>query len=411
MARGFARRVLGGVATAASRLSPRSGRVWVFGNLKGFHDNPRYLAEHVVHAHPEIQAWWIARSRGEADAARRAGLSVAMLGTRRAARIQLRAGVAFLSNALVDLQPAYLGGALLVHLYHGLGLKRILLDLDVGRLVAGGRLTRAVARLQRWSVRRRLAQIDLVVAAGGFAQEHFATGFGLPLDRIPVLGSPRFDVIEGGEAYARLVSGDLRAELDIPADAHVVLWLPTWRERGDAHWLPLLDPKLLDTHLSGTKVLLLAKTHPYADHAVYAQRLPQHAQLRLLDTEVDVNCLLRLADALLTDYSSAAFDYALLHRPMHFFAPDAAEFDASRGLYEPFERLTGGLHHTEWGPVLRELAAAAGGDDAQGMAAARRVTDMARNNEEANVCERITRLVAERANVALAVPATRVASG
>jgi CDP-glycerol glycerophosphotransferase len=408
MVRGFLRRLLGSLATAASRLSPRSRQLWVFGNLKGFGDNPRYLAEHLVHAHPEIEAWWIARSRAEADRASAAGLSVAMLGSLQAARLQLRAGVAFMSNALLDLQPAFLGGAMLVHLYHGLGLKRILLDLDVGRLVAGGPLTRAVARLQRWSVRRRLAQIDIVVAPGGFAQEHFATGFGLPPDRVPVLGSPRFDVISGGDAYERLAGGDLRGELDLPADAHVVLWLPTWRERGDAHWLPRLEPGLLDQQLAGTNVLLLGKTHPYADHAVFAERLPRHPRLRLLDTTVDVNCLLRLADALLTDYSSAAFDYALLHRPIHFFAPDAVEFDASRGLYEPFERLTGGLHHTEWRPVLAELATASRGDDAAGMEAARRVAAMARNNEEPDCCERITRFVAERGAAALSTSAGRV---
>jgi CDP-glycerol glycerophosphotransferase len=265
-------------------------------------------------------------------------------------------------------------------------------------------LTRAAAKLQRWSVRRRLGQIDFVVAPSVFAQEHFATGFGLPLDRIPVLGSPRFDVISGGDAYTRLAGGDLRGQLDIPVDAHVVLWLPTWRERGDARWLPRLEPRLLDEQLGGTNVLLLVKMHPYADDAVFAERLPRHPRLRLLHTAVDVNCLLRLADALLTDYSSAAFDYTLLHRPIHFFAPDAVEFDASRGLYEPFERLTGGRHHTEWRSVLAELAAASAGDDAAGIEAARRVAAMARNNEEPGCCERITQFVAERRVVALAQP-------
>jgi CDP-glycerol glycerophosphotransferase len=402
MVRGFARRMLESVAFAAGHLLPRSPRIWAFGNLKGFGDNPRYLAEHVVGEHRDIEAWWIARSPEEADAARRAGLSVAMLGTRQATRIQMRAGVAFFSNALVDLQPAYLGGALLVHLYHGLGLKKILLDLDVARLVSGGPLTRAVARLQRWSVRRSLRRIDHVIAASGFAQEHFATGFGLPRDRIPVLGSPRFDVIHGGAAYDRLAGGDLRNALDIPADGHVVLWLPTWRERGDARWLPALDGATLDRELAGTNVLLLAKIHPYADGEVYAARLPRHPRLRLLDAAgVDVNCLLRLADALVTDYSSAAFDYALLHRPIHFFAPDAAEFDRSRGLYLPFESMTGGVHHDDWPSLLGGLANASRGEDAQGMASADRVAALARNNEEPACCERITRFVASRVAVSL----------
>jgi CDP-glycerol glycerophosphotransferase len=405
MARGFLRRTATTVAHSAGHLLPRDRRLWVFGNIKGFRDNPRYLAEHIVNNHPDIAVWWVARSTVEADAAMRAGLSVAMLGTSRAARTQLRAGVAFLSNAFIDLEPAYLGGASIVHLYHGLGLKKILLDLDVGKLVHAGGVTRALAGLQRWSVRRRLAQIDLVIAAGEFARQHFATGFGLPVERIPAVGTPRFDVIHGEAAYARLVSGDLRAQLQIATDAHVVLWLPTWREAGDASWLPTLQRSDVDELLGGSRVLLLIKTHPYADRGVFATQLPDHACIRLLDeAEVDVNCLLRIADVLVTDYSSAAFDYALLRRPIHFFAPDAAGYDDRRGLYEPYHRLTGGMEHADWPSLLGALAAASRGDDAQGMASAARVADLARNNEEPGNCERITQLVAGRAGLRLASP-------
>lgn len=406
MVRGFLRRTAGAVAWAAGHALPRDPQLWIFGNLKGFRDNPRYLAEHLIAAQPGVRVWWLARSSGEATAARRAGLSVAMLGTSRAMRVQLRAGVAFLSNAFIDLQPAYLGGAKIIHLYHGLGLKRILLDLDVGRLVDAGGLTRALARLQQWSVRRQLSRIDLVMAAGEFASEHLASGFGLPRDRVPPIGTPRFDVIQGGAAYERLVHGDLRATLGIASDAHVVLWLPTWREHGDAGWLPTLDGATVDAALGGTKVLLLVKAHPYADHEVYRQRLPLHARVRLLgEVEVDANCLLRVADVLVTDYSSAAFDYALLRRPIHFFAPDVAAFDDQRGLYQPFETLTGGLHHTGWASLLQALAAASRGQDAQGMAAAQRVAEVARNNEARGSCERIATLVAQRAGAQLAGPA------
>lgn len=47
----------------------------------------------------------------------------------------------------------------------------------------------------------------------------------------------------------------------------------------------------------------------------------------------DVSELLCLADALITDYSSIMFDYALLDRPMIFFAPDLDAYVAARGSY------------------------------------------------------------------------------
>jgi CDP-glycerol glycerophosphotransferase len=54
-----------------------------------------------------------------------------------------------------------------------------------------------------------------------------------------------------------------------------------------------------------------------------------------------------LADALITDYSSVMFDYALLHRPIVFFAHDWEEYaQDSRGTY--FDLLAEGP-----GPVPR----------------------------------------------------------
>jgi CDP-glycerol glycerophosphotransferase (TagB/SpsB family) len=402
MVMGFLRRIAGGAIYYASHLSRRDPRVWVFGNHKGFRDNPRYLAEHIVHTHPELEVWWIARTPAEADQARAAGLRVSMMRTRDSARIQRRAGVGFLSNAFIDLQSPYLGGALIVHLYHGTALKRILLDMDVTRVMAGSPLVRAMARLHRWSIARRLGQVDLIMAAGELARERFVTAFGLPASRIPPVGTPRFDVIQGGAAYDRVVGGDLRAQLGVEADEHVVVWLPTWREHGDAPWLPRLEASAVEQAFAGTGVVMLVKTHPYADHQVYEERLPKHPRLRLLpEADVDVNCLLRIADTLVTDYSSAFFDYALLQRPIHFFAPDTDEYRGGRGLYEPFEDLTGGRHHTAWPSLLNALADASRGEDAQGIEMARRVAALARNNVEPGSCERIVETVAGHAGVTL----------
>jgi CDP-glycerol glycerophosphotransferase (TagB/SpsB family) len=313
--------------------------------------------------------------------------------------------VGFLSNAFIDLRSPYPGGALIVHLYHGTALKRILLDMDVTRVMRGSLVTRAFKRLHRWSIARRLRQVDLIMAAGELARERFVTAFGIPAERIPPVGTPRFDVIQGGAAYDRVVHGDLRAQLGVRPDEHLVLWLPTWREHGDAPWLPVLDAATVDEAFADSKVVMLVKTHPYADQDVYEQRLPQHPKVRLLpEADVDVNTLLRIADTLVTDYSSAFFDYALLERPIHFFAPDTDEYRGGRGLYEPFENLTGGEHHTEWRSLLTALADASRGEDEQGMAMMRRVVAFARNNTEPGSCERIVQTVARAAGTPLQPP-------
>ena len=391
----FARRNAMAGVFMASHLARRNRRLWLFGNHKGFRDNPRYLAEHIIANHPEIEVWWQARTRTEAEAARAAGLKVIMRGSRVGARLHLKAGVAFLCSGFMDLRVPRLGGAYIVHLYHGTALKRISLDVDFNRFVPKSGFLRWYARRQHAGLESRHRRVSMVVAAGELAKRRFQTAFGLPPERIPVLGTPRFDVIRGGAAFDRVAAGDLRARLGIGAQDHLVVWLPTWREAGDASWLPALDGAAVDAAFGGSNVKMLVKPHPYAEFDVYRDRLPDHPALRLLpEDDTDVNCLLHIADTLVTDYSSAMYDYALLHRPIHFFAPDAAEYTQGRGFYEPYDDLTDGRHHLGWQTLLPALRQAAEGTDAAGQAMAERIAGLAGNCEEPGNCERIFRVVA-----------------
>lgn len=383
-------------AYLVGRLSRRDKQLWLFGNHKGYRDSPRYLAEHIVNEQPGLKAWWIARTEAEAESARAAGLGVALLDSADAARLERRAGVAFFCNSFRDLTLSRLGGAHIVHLYHGTPLKRISLDVDRSRFTRRSPLLRLLAAISRWSLARKYGLVNMFVAAGALARSRYITAFGASAERVRPLGTTRFDVIRGGPAFERAAGGDLRARLGYALDDWIVLWLPTWREYGDAAWLPRIDIDELDGALAGTNVRLLVKAHPFADHAVFEQRLPHARRLKLLrEDEVDVNCLLHIADELVTDYSSAAFDYSILGRPIRFFAPDVEAYAAGRDLYEPYDRLTGGAHQRDWPSLLAALREDAGGQpDSAGQLLARRVADYAGNNTEPEVCRRIVETIA-----------------
>lgn len=379
------------------RVGRRDDRLWVFGNHKGYRDSPRYLAEHIVNEQPGLSAWWIARTDAEAESARAAGLSVAMLNSAEASRLERKAGVAFFCNSFRDLNLSQLGGAHIVHLYHGTPLKRISLDVDRSHFTQRSPVLRLLAAVSGWSLARKYGLVDMFVAAGELACSRYVTAFGASPKRVRSLGTPRFDVIRGGLAYDRVAGGDVRARLGYAPDDWIVLWLPTWREHGDADWLPVIDIEQMDMALADTTVAMLIKTHPFADHAVFEQRLPQSRRLKLLrEEEVDVNCLLHIADELVTDYSSAAFDYAILGRPIQFFAPDVEAYRAGRDLYEPYDRLTGGLHHRDWPSLLAALREdAQRRPDSAGQLLAGRVADYAGNNTAPDVCRRIVATIVE----------------
>ena len=376
-----------------SYFSRRDRRLWVFGNVHGFRDSPRYLAEHVAAMQPQVKACWIAHDEGAADAARAAGLEVAMTDSREARSLQRRAGVAFFTHGFRDLDLPLLSRAYLIYLWHGTPLKRVGLDVSATQARRRPVVVRLAARIVRWFHFRAYRLVDLFVAAGELDRERFMTAFRAPPERVQPIGSPRFDVIRGGEAYRRVVPGDLRQQLGYSPKDRVVVWLPTHRrEYGDGSWLPELAAEQLDATLGAdTDVRLLVKTHPNAEWDVYRQRLPEDRRVRLLrETEVDVNALLHIADGLISDYSSAFFDYAILGRPIWFLAPDVDRYDADRGLYDPYDVVTGGRHHRDWPSLLAAVAAHdTSASDGEGIENCRRVAKYTRNNIEPETCRRI----------------------
>ena len=68
-----------------------------------------------------------------------------------------------------------------------------------------------------------------------------------------------------------------------------------------------------------------------------------------------MNELMLVADVLVTDYSSAIFEYALLGRPIVFFAPDHAAYERERGFYFDFATGAPGPIFEETEPLARFL--------------------------------------------------------
>ena len=229
---------------------------------------------------------------------------------------------------------------------------------------------------------------DVCLVSSMSVAPHFAEAFDQPLDRFRAdLGIPRTDVLFGEERIERIVAS-LRHRYAIPTDRRIVLVAPTFRGDtvGDARAAGLPDWRVLREAL-GEDHVLLVRLHPFIRDALVIDR-----ELDGFVTDVsdhpDVNELLHVADVLVTDYSSVIYEFALLGRPMVFFAPDLASYERERGFY--FDYRTGVP-----GPVVETTGALAAAlrDPAPDLERvrefARRSFDVADGHSTSRVVERL----------------------
>jgi CDP-ribitol ribitolphosphotransferase len=180
---------------------------------------------------------------------------------------------------------------------------------------------------------------DVCLVASQAAAPAYADAFHQPLERfVSWLGIPRTDVFFGEERLAT-IRARLRARYDLSPGKRVILYAPTFRgdSIADAHATDDLDLATLKAALGNDHVLLV-RLHPFVrartpigpDLAGFAIDVSDHP---------DINELMLVSDVLVTDYSSAIFEFALLRKPMAFFAPDYEAYERERGFY--FDYRTG----------------------------------------------------------------------
>jgi CDP-ribitol ribitolphosphotransferase len=169
---------------------------------------------------------------------------------------------------------------------------------------------------------------DYVVASSEVTADHYATAFGTPRERVLPLGCPRAEVLVD-PAWVAEARETVLARHPQLRDRRVLLYAPTFRGRGEAKEPgPRLDGRALRAALPPEWVLVL-KPHP-----VVAEDPEAVAGFDLVITDdEDLNELMTAADVLLSDYSSAVFEWAVLDRPLLLFVPDLDTYERSPGLY------------------------------------------------------------------------------
>ncbi|MCX5390683.1 bifunctional glycosyltransferase family 2 protein/CDP-glycerol:glycerophosphate glycerophosphotransferase [Streptomyces sp. NBC_00094] len=228
-----------------------------------------------------------------------------------------------------------------IQTWHGSALKKMGFDQPA---------LKAKTRAQRAADQKHLNRFDHFLVRTEHDVRTLARAFNLKDEVLLRSGYPRNDTLVQArlaeEETGTRVRGPVAEELGIPADKTVLLYAPTFRTMGKASRFSLPFDVEAFAEEFGDRYVLLVRAH-YLNHVV----LPPTVEGKVIDVSKyhDVMPLMELSDALITDYSSVMFDYALLDRPMLFFTYDYERYvHEDRGTYfDLLEKAPGPVFRTE----------------------------------------------------------------
>lgn len=289
----------------------------VFSNFdgKGYGDNPKYIAEEIINRKLAYDLVWIV----DAVETNRfpTGIRQVKKGALRELYELVTASV-WIDNVRKMRYVRKRRGQLYIQTWHGsIAFKRI--EKDIERILEPGYVA---------SAKRDSKMADLLISNSSFCTRMYRRAFWYE-GKILECGCPRNDLLVNGDEN---VKATVREHFGV-GDRKVVLYAPTFRDNKDMRACQM-DYAALEQALQerfGSQWCVLIRFHPavaresdsirYSPNVINASDYP------------DMQELLLASDVLITDYSSSAFDYALMARPVFLYATDVSSYAGARNFY------------------------------------------------------------------------------
>ncbi|MGW0672815.1 bifunctional glycosyltransferase/CDP-glycerol:glycerophosphate glycerophosphotransferase [Streptomyces sp. NPDC002746] len=282
---------------------------------RGYSCNPAAIEAELGRLAPDMRRVWAVRSEHRDRVPK--GVEAVVVGSREYWSVMARAK--YLTNN-VNFGDTVIKRDGQIHLqtHHGTPLKTMGLDQAQYPASTSMDMEKLLRRCDRW---------DYSLSANRFSTTVWERVYPCRYTSLET-GYPRNDVLLN--ATAADVSR-ARGELGLADGSTAFLYAPTHREY-EKSFAPRLDLPRLAEEL-GPDVTLLVRGHYF--YKPTGRLADLQASGRIIDVSAhgNVEQLYLAADALITDYSSAMFDYANLDRPIVIYADDWDTYRAVRGTY------------------------------------------------------------------------------
>lgn len=342
--------------------------LWVFSgfNKKSYMDNSKYFYEYVLEHHPEIRAYWLTLSKDVYRQLQEEGKPVLMMRTGECRRIVSRASIAVTDHYRMSDYDAFSGlndKLKIVQLWHGVGLKSIG-DLknttvpgvtysdDILPAEGDSKATLALKKLKyiRHAYYRELFEHYFLLACPGQERvEQVAKPLHIPLEACFFSGHPRNILLH---------------QTQPDEEVRKILYAPTYR------WSAKKEKQLvrqiadsadeIQQRMEERNTQLVLRLHPHTwrNYSRILDRVADTHDRILVDHEKDVYTTLGTYSIVISDYSSIAYDFILLDRPVIFFNYDFEDFVATEcALNYDYDEYSPGQKTKTWTETLDQIEA------------------------------------------------------
>ena len=189
------------------------------------------------------------------------------------------------------------------------------------------------------------SHIDFFGYESEFQRQHCIDDFNCREEAMVPMGLPRNDTLYYTTPEEVL---SIKKKLNLPLDKKIILYAPTWRESKDNGVTyaikPPIDIKKWEDALADEYILLF-RTHAYTNKVIGVEF---NDFVRDFISYPVVNDLFKVADILISDYSSCITDFSILGRPIICFAYDYDDYCNTHGLNLDFRtEMPNGIKETE----------------------------------------------------------------
>lgn len=298
------------------RINPQK---LVFSNFlgKGYGDNPKYIAEEILRQGLKWDLIWLTN---DLESEFPESIKVVKYGSLKAKR-ELASAKVWIDNVRNTDRPPKKEGQIYLQTWHGgFAIKKV-----------EGAVQEFLNEKYVLCAQKDGKETDAIISACKVQTEDYSKNFWLDSGtEILEIGQPRNDFLF--KEMQEQERDEVKKKLGISGSVNVVLYAPTFRDDLSLECYNInteLIKRAFENRFGGEFVILI-RLHP---NVQWQEKCFEFDNFVInATTYPDIQELYAIAEYLITDYSSSAFDFSLLKRPVFLYLPDYNKYKITRGL-------------------------------------------------------------------------------